>query len=114
MEAKIERFTLILLIAAFGANVYGIWAGPIHKQKVSFVPPEKGTPTNRMLSSKALQLQKEFKKRFPEYTLMGFSTDYLNRWYNSDKASYEYTREYYKSRGTKPSSQPLSIWRSHS
>lgn len=257
------RRLILTVMLGWGISVYGIWAGPTHKQKLSWVPPEKGTPTVKMMSSKTLQLQKEFKKRFPEYTIsyddygilkeinapanvvfftnplrtgtytlehlftefedlfgigthclycyypsfksykglpvflfntdiigireipeisgrvwdpkegykgtwsliinypyqlkdldltpaitgtqaieiatkevynwsswpdstyqsefpslkeyidkysaIGFSTDYLNKWYNLDKASYEYTREYYKSRGIKLSSQPPSI-----
>jgi hypothetical protein len=254
---------ILAMMLGWGISVYGIWAGSIHKQKLMWVPPEKGTPTVKMLSNKILQLQKEFKKRFPEYTLsydeygilkeisapanvvfstnplrigtytleslftdfedlfgigteclhcyypsfksykglpvflfntgiigireipevsgnvwdpkegykgtwsliinypyqlkdldliptitgsqaveiaikgiynwatwpdstyqsefpslkeyidkysaMGFSTEYLNKWYNSDKISYEYMREYYKSRGIKPSSQSSSM-----
>ncbi len=72
---------LVMLVAlAFGANVYGFWdAGPAHKYKPCWIPPEEGTPTTRVMSSQALQLQKEFKDRYPEYTLSYDSWGVLNQ-----------------------------------
>jgi hypothetical protein len=57
-------------MAAFGVNAYGFMdPGPAYKYTPCWIPPEEGTPTVKILSSKAFEFQKEFKKRYPEYTL---------------------------------------------